>query len=153
MFFDNLSGRSNWSATSVATNLSKGLGKMANTLGELIGKVKHTFKTTNDNKEVATITVEFDFANCKDDAIKGMLVSNRAIIMQRPLRTLTPAEIKALDGTIVDAATCGKKVKTKREQFMIGIAALKAAGLKDKADELLAEWEANNQDDNEDNNE
>jgi endogenous inhibitor of DNA gyrase (YacG/DUF329 family) len=110
------------------------------TLGQLIGLVKHTFKTTNDNKESATITVSFDFGNCSDVDLKNWLCSNRAIIMQRPLRDLTLAEMKALDNTTVDASTCGKKVKSKHEQVLAGIAALRAAGMNDEANEILAKY-------------
>ena len=110
------------------------------TLGQLIGLVKHTFKTTNDNKESATITVSFDFGNCSDVDLKNWLCSNRAIIMQRPLRDLTLAEMKALDNTTVDASTCGKKVKSKHEQVLAGIAALRAAGMNSEADEILAKY-------------
>ena len=117
---------------------------MANTLGALIGTVEHTFKTTNDHDESATITVKFNFANCKDSDLKAWLVSNRAIIMQRPLRALSVNEIKALNGQTVDANECGKKVKSKHEQVMAGIAALRAAGLNSEADDILAKYEAAN---------
>jgi hypothetical protein len=110
------------------------------TLGQLIGLVKHTFKTTNDHEESATISISFDFSTCSDVDLKNWLVSNRAIIMQRPLRALTLAEMKALDGTTVDASQCGKKVKSKHDQFMAGVAALKAVGMTAEAEELLAKY-------------
>lgn len=112
------------------------------TLGQLIGKVVHSFKTTNDHEEAATISVIFDFSTCSDTDIKNWIVSNRAIIMQRPLRTLTLAELKAMNGTTVDASQCGKKVKSKHDQFMTGVAGLKAAGMTAEADELLAKYNA-----------
>lgn len=110
------------------------------TIGQTIGLVKHTFKTTNDNKESATIAITFDFGNCSDVDLKNWLCSNRAIIMQRPLRDLTLAEMKALDGTTVDASTCGKKVKSKHDQFMVGVAALRSCGMTAEADELLSKY-------------
>jgi hypothetical protein len=110
------------------------------TLGQLIGKVVHSFKTTNDHEEAATISVTFDFSTCTDTDIRNWLVSNRAIIMQRPLRTLTLAELKAMNGTTVDASQCGKKVKSKHEQVLAGIAALRAAGMNSEADEILAKY-------------
>lgn len=113
------------------------------TIGQTIGLVKHTFKTTNDAKESATITVSFDFSTCSDVDLKNWLCSNRAIIMQRPLRDLTLAEMKALDGTTVDASTCGKKVKSKHEQFMAGVAALRSVGMNTEADELVAKYNEN----------
>lgn len=112
------------------------------TIGQSIGLVKHTFKTTNDNKESATIGITFDFSSCSDVDIKNWLCSNRAIIMQRPLRDLTLAEMKALDGSTVDASACGKKVKSKHEQFLAGIAALKACGMEVEANKLMAEYDA-----------
>ena len=115
------------------------------TIGQVIGKVEHTFKTTNDHEESCTITVKFDFANCKDSDIKAWLVSNRAIIMQRPLRALSVNEIKALNGQVVDASQCGKKVKSKHDQVMAGIAALRASGVKEiiaQADQIEAEYNA-----------
>ena len=115
------------------------------TIGQTIGKVEHTFKTTNDHEESCTITVKFDFANCKDSDVKAWLVSNRAIIMQRPLRALSVNEIKALNGQVVDASQCGKKVKSKHEQVLAGIAALRASGVKEiiaQADQIEAEYNA-----------
>ena len=115
------------------------------TIGQMIGKVEHTFKTTNDHEESCTITVKFDFANCKDSDVKAWLVSNRAIIMQRPLRALSVNEIKALNGQVVDASQCGKKVKSKHEQVLAGIAALRASGVKEimaQADQIEAEYNA-----------
>ena len=106
------------------------------TIGTLIGKVVHSFKTTNEHEESATISVTFDFSTCSDTDIKNWLVSNRAIIMQRPLRTLTLAELKAVNGTTVDASACGKKVKSKADQFKAGVSALRACGMDKEADEL-----------------
>jgi len=114
---------------------------MAN-IGQLIGKVEHTFKTTNDADESATIKVTFDFGNVKDADLKTWLVSNRAIIMQRPLRALSIKEIKAIDGTTVDAGQCGHKVKSKHDQIMAGISALRSAGMGTEADDILAKYEA-----------
>ena len=111
------------------------------TIGQMIGKVEHTFKTTNDHEESCTITVKFDFANCKDSDVKAWLVSNRAIIMQRPLRALSVNEIKALNGQVVDASQCGKKVKSKHEQVLAGIAALRSAGMIKEADEIQAKFD------------
>ena len=110
------------------------------TIGQIIGLVKHTFKTTNDTKESATIAITFDFSTCSDVDLKNWLCSNRAIIMQRPLRDLTLAEMKALDGTTVDASQCGKKVKSKHDQFLAGVAALKSCGMEVEAAELLAKY-------------
>jgi hypothetical protein len=112
------------------------------TIGTLIGKVVHSFKTTNEHEESATISVTFDFSTCTDTDIKNWLVSNRAIIMQRPLRTLTLAELKAVNGTTIDASACGKKVKSKHDQFLAGIAALKACDMEAEANKLMAEYNA-----------
>src|SRR3989304_2264698 len=112
------------------------------TIGQTIGKVEHTFKTTNDAEESATIRVVFDFSNVKDADLRAWLVSNRAIIMQRPLRALSIKEIKAIDGQVVDASTCGHKVKSKHDQIMAGISALRSAGMNDEADDILAKYEA-----------
>ena len=110
------------------------------TIGTLIGKVVHSFKTTNEHEESATISVTFDFSTCSDIDIKNWLVSNRAIIMQRPLRTLTLAELKAVNGTTVDASTCGKKIKSKHDQFISGITALRACGMEVEANKLMTEY-------------
>lgn len=112
------------------------------TIGQTIGKVEHTFKTTNDHEESCTITVKFDFANCKDSDVKAWLVSNRAIIMQRPLRALSVNEIKALNGQVVDASQCGKKVKSKHDTIMASVNALRSAGYEKEANEILAKYEA-----------
>jgi hypothetical protein len=110
-------------------------GKAMN-IGSLIGKVSHTFKTTNDHEESATITINFDFASCTDADIKAWLVSNRAVIMQRPLRALSMNEIKALDKSTISASECGKKVKSKADTFKSGVAALRACGMVKEADEI-----------------
>ena len=138
LFFENLSVCASCLAIPLAT-LKR---RYAMTIGQTIGLVKHTFKTTNDHDESATIAITFDFSSCSDVDLKNWLVSNRAIIMQRPLRALTLAEMKALDGTTVDASTCGKKVKSKHEQFLAGVAALKACGMEAEANKLLAEYNA-----------
>jgi len=115
-------------------------------IGQMIGKVEHTFKVTNDHDESTTIRIKLDFANCKDDDLKSWAVSNRVIAMQRPLRALSIAEIKALDGTEVDASTCGRKVKSRHDTIMAGVAALRAAGMAKEADDILAKYEASQKD-------
>jgi hypothetical protein len=118
-------------------------GKAMN-IGTLIGKVLHTFKIMNDHEESATIAITFDFTSCKDEDIKAWLVSNRAIIMQRPLRALSMKEIKALDKSTISASECGKKVKSKADTFKSGVAALRACGMVKEADELQAKFDAAN---------
>lgn len=114
------------------------------TIGQMIGKVVHSFKVTNDQNESTTIRVWFDFSNCKDSDLKTWALSNRVIAMQRPLRALSIKEIEALQDTTIDANTCGHKVKSKHDQVMAGIAALRAAGMNDEADDILAKYEEAN---------
>lgn len=110
------------------------------TLGQIIGKVEHSFKTTNVNDEETTIRMTFDFASASDTDIRNWLVSNRVIAMQRPLRALSASEIKALEGTTIDVTTCGQKMRSKDEQFKLGLKALRAAGMNDEADALEAAY-------------
>lgn len=95
------------------------------TLGQIIGKVKDSFKTTTKSGEEVTITVTFDFSFCSDNDIKSWLVGNRRISMQRPLRELSANEINKLDGTTIMAHEAGKKVESREEK----VAKLVAAGL------------------------
>jgi hypothetical protein len=87
------------------------------TLGQTIGKIKHTFGVTNSRDEKAQITVYFDFSTATDNDIKTWLVSNRVIAMQRPTRSLSLGEINGLNGQTVMAIDCGKKVKSREERI------------------------------------
>lgn len=84
-------------------------------IGSVIGKVKDTFKTTNEAGESVTISVEYDFTRSSDNDIKEWLCGNRRIAMQRPLRKLSAKEIESIDGTIIPAENAGKKVVSKEE--------------------------------------
>ena len=111
---------------------------MANTLGAIIGKVKHTFSITNDAKEKVQVAVTFDFSACTDSDIKSWLCGNRAIVLQRPLRALSIAEISKIDGTVIDASHAGRKVQSVEEKLNAAIAALRSIGMSEQADELEA---------------
>jgi len=111
---------------------------MANTLGNLIGKVKHSFSITNDAKEKVQVSVTFDFSTCTDADIKSWLCGNRAIVLQRPLRALSIGEIAKVDGTVIDASHAGRKVQSVEEKLNAAIAALRSIGMNEQADELEA---------------
>ena len=112
---------------------------MANTLGAIIGKVKHSFSITNDDKEKVQVSVTFDFSTCTDTDVKSWLCGNRAIVLQRPLRALSITEIAKIDGTVIDASHAGRKVQSVEEKLNAAIAALRSIGMNEQADELEAE--------------
>jgi hypothetical protein len=107
-----------------------------NALGKAIGIVEHSFSTTIVDGDEVTIKIGIDYSNASDNDIRGWLTSNRVIALQRPLRPLSASEIKALNGTVIDATTCGQKIRSKQETFKLGIKALRAAGMNAEADEL-----------------
>ena len=111
---------------------------MANTLGSIIGKVAHTFSLKNDNEEKVQLAVTFDFTSSSDSDIRSWLCGNRAIVLQRPLRALSIGEIKALNGSVIDATHAGRKVQSAQEKVRTAIRALRAIGQNDAADELEA---------------
>lgn len=88
---------------------------MNNTIGKVVGTVKHTFSITNDRDEKVQLTVSINFDTAKDEDIKGWLVSNRIIAGQRPWRKLSKAELLKLDGTVFIAQNIGQKVKSAEE--------------------------------------
>ena len=89
------------------------------TLGQQIGKVRHSFNITNDAKDKVQLTITVDFSTASDVDIKSWLVSNRIIAGQRPWRALSRDEIKALDGTTILATEIGKKIKSREERIGI----------------------------------
>ena len=111
---------------------------MANTLGSLIGKVQHSFSVKNDNEEKVQLNVTFDFTSSSDSDVRSWLCGNRAIVLQRPLRALSVGEIKALNGSVIDATHAGRKVESPQEKVRTAIRALRAIGQDDAADELEA---------------
>jgi hypothetical protein len=113
---------------------------MANTLGQLIGKVAHSFSITNDNKESVQLTIELDFASASDSQIRSWLASNRTIAGQRVWRAMNIGELRKLNGAVFEATSIGRKVQTDEEKFRTGIAALRAIGMNAQADELEKEW-------------
>jgi hypothetical protein len=112
------------------------------TLGQIIGKIEHAFSTRNDNNETVQLVMTFDFTNASDAEIIRWATSSRAIAIQRPLRTLTAREIKALNKTTISASDCGKKITSPKQKLAIGIAALRAAGEHVAADELQIKHDA-----------
>lgn len=96
----------------VGTRVAQRKGYDMATLGEQIGKVRHTFKTTNDNGDSVTTTQIFDFTTADDESIKNWLCGNRAIARQRPMKTLSADEMKKLDGKTVKAENAGAKIES-----------------------------------------
>ena len=89
------------------------------TLGQTIGKVRHSFTITNDAKEKVQLALILDFSTCTDADIKDWLCSNRIIAFQRPSRALSAEELKGLDGQTIMAIDAGKKVKSRAERIAI----------------------------------
>ena len=108
------------------------------TIGTLVGKVPHTFGITNDVGEKAQLTITIDFSTASDNDIKGWLVANRIIAGQRPWRTLSVDELKALNGLVFIAEAIGRKVKSREEQKAELKATFMNAGVDEKKAEQLA---------------
>lgn len=94
---------------------------MENTLGQMIGKIKHALSITNDAGDKASIVVDFDFTTASDVDIKSWLCGSRAIAFQRPARALSADEITNLNNKVIIAQNAGQKVKSKEqiEQDMV----------------------------------
>ena len=106
---------------------------MSNDIGALIGKVTHAFNITNHGKEKVQVSVTLDFTTSSDADIKSWLASDRTIAMQRPMRSLSSAEITAnYDGQTVLASDVGKKIRSRAER----IAELVNVGLPNDVAEL-----------------
>ena len=108
---------------------------MAKKLGEMIGKVAHTFSTKNHAGDRIQTTITFDFSTCSDSDVKQWLVSDRTIALQRPMRSLSSDEIKEMDGSIILATEVGKKVKSRAER----IAELVNVGIPEKIAEVAVD--------------
>lgn len=87
------------------------------TLGQMIGRKVHTFSTTNHAKDKVQTKVTFDFSTCSDQDICTWLLKDRTIAMQKPMRNLSKDEMEAMDGVVVLAQDCGKKVKSRSEKI------------------------------------
>lgn len=107
-------------------------------LGKMIGIVEHSFKTTNAAGVEIQLRCKFDFRTCTDTDIKSWLAGSRAITFQRVIRSLNESEIRALDDTTVNAATCGQKIKSREEQVSAFETAFLNAGIEPKKARQLA---------------
>jgi hypothetical protein len=87
------------------------------TIGQVIGVIEDNFKVTNQSGNEVQIKVKFDYRTVTDMDIKSWLNGNRRIAFQRPLRGLSAEEIKALDGQMINANECGRKVKSREERI------------------------------------
>ena len=82
-------------------------------LGQMIGKVEDNLSVTNSADEQVKLRVFYDFSAMSDNDVKVNLVgSGTRIAFQRVLRAMKSEDIKALDGTTIDACSAGKKVKS-----------------------------------------
>ena len=106
-------------------------------LGQSIKTVVDNFSVKNNAGVETQIRLSYDFSTSSDTDIKSWLCGNRRISVQRPMRTLSSTEIKALDGTVINALDCGKKVKSRDDRINELKAAFMTAGVDEgKATEL-----------------
>ena len=105
------------------------------TLGQIIGKIRHTFSITNDAKEKVQLAVWIDFTTASNTDITGWVTSNRVIAGQRPWRALSKSELEDLDGETIFATDIGRKVKSRAEK----IATLMAVGLTEHFAEIAVD--------------
>ena len=92
---------------------------MTQTLGQTIGKVRHTGSIKNDAGDKVQIGIYIDFSTCTDTDISNWLCANRFIAGQRPWRSLSIDELKGLDGQTFLASDIGKKVKSRAEKLAV----------------------------------
>ena len=89
------------------------------TIGELIGIVEDNFEVTNSAGDKVQLRVKFDFTRVFDSDIKSWLCGNRRIAFQRPARSLSASELRDLDGTLINANECGRKVQSRDEKIQM----------------------------------
>lgn len=107
------------------------------TLGQSIGIVGDSFKVTNNAGNEVQLRVRFDYSTCSDADIKSWLNGNRRIAFQRPVRSLSTDELGKLDGQIINANECGRKVESREERIQKFVNTFIGAGLpEEKALEL-----------------
>lgn len=92
---------------------------MENTIGKLMGVISHVLSVTNSNGDTVQFTIKIDFRSATDDQCKGFGVSNRIIAGQRPWRSLSAKELRALDNQTFIAQDIGKKVKSRAEKLQV----------------------------------
>ena len=114
------------------------------TIGQMVGVVDHSFGITNAQGDKTTVSVKIDFSTCSDNDVKNWLVSNRIIAGQRPWRSLSLDELKALNGTTFNANSIGQKVRSRDEQKRDLVNTFTNAGVPTAQAELLAEAALNN---------
>ena len=101
---------------------------MSHKIGMLIGLVEDNFELTNAKDEKVQLRLKFDFRSATDADIKSWLCGNRRIAFQRPGRSLSKDELKALDGTTIIAQSAGRKVQSRADR----IAQMVAQGIPEK---------------------
>jgi len=111
------------------------------TLGKAIGITVDNFSVTNNAGVSTKIRVNIDYSGVSDTDIRSWLNGNRRISLQRVLRSMTSAEIDALDGTTFMAETIGQKVKSDEQVKAEYMARFNTASDSDKA-RMIAELQA-----------
>ena len=111
------------------------------TLGKAIGITVDNFSVTNNAGVSTKIRVNIDYSGVSDTDIRSWLNGNRRIPLQRVLRSMTSAEIDALDGTTFMAETIGQKVKSDEQVKAEYMARFNTASDSDKA-RMIAELQA-----------
>lgn len=92
---------------------------MENTLGKMIGTIRHAHSVTNDAGDKVSMTINIDFRSASDNDVKSYLASNRVIAGQRSWRSLSKDELVELDGRTFIATQIGRKVKSRAEQIAV----------------------------------
>ena len=127
---------------------------METTLGQVIGKIKHTGSVKNDNGDKYQMTVTIDFTTASDIDVRSWLCANRFIAGQRPWRALSLDELRELDGQTFVATEIGRKVKSRTERIAgytsMGLPESMAIIAVDQPAKFHAMMEAANQADTED---
>ena len=86
---------------------------MTNQLGTIIGVIESgPFGTTLASGDKITMSIKFDFSTTSDDDIKRMLLADRKIAVQRPIRMLTASAAQQCRNMMVLAHNAGAKIET-----------------------------------------
>ena len=101
---------------------------MENTIGQLIGKCKHSYTCTpSDGSKGYRVDVSYDFTNTSDTDIKTWLCGSRAIAQAKVVNALSMDEIDTLvSGHVFPASSVGNKIVSLEEQKRNAMATLEA---------------------------
>ena len=80
---------------------------------------------TLETGEKTQLSINIDFTGCTEDQLVRWATADRVIALQAPMRKLSMAEVRKLNGSTIHATECGKKLISEKEKVdkyvMLGI--------------------------------